>query len=750
MFTKLFGFNKLLATVSIVAIALLSQTARADTVSTGFENLNTGTISIGTSPITATFAGGNAQTVGIGAYYHSGLYSWHVSGGVTATVTFETPASVVNLWVRDTPGGAGEVRAVDTIGATVMSLTITNAFQNFVVTRGAGETLIARIEYENTGSSDIVMDDFSFTADEPSGGPLDNPIAATIQLGPIEIDLQSTVAGLAAAVWATNSPNDTTTLYVVDQQGQVVAVDLATGNQSVYLDVSASLVPLGAFGVNTFDERGLLGLAFHPNFAANGLLYTYTSQPLSGAADFSTMPGGTLANHQAVITEWTDPDPADPGIPVTPASAREILRVDEPQFNHNGGALVFDSNGLLYIAFGDGGGADDVDGQPFVGGVPMTGHGTGNGQNPANPLGAILRIDPLGNNSANGRYGIPPGNPFMGVVGHLEEIFAYGFRNPYRMSIDSATGELWVGDVGQNDIEEINVVTAGDNFGWNHKEGSFFFDPNGNLEGFVTGDDPGVPAGLVDPVAEYDHDDGIAIIGGFVYRGNRHPDLQGRYVFGDFSAGGGAAGRLFYLDAGNTILELSILGRADLGESLLGIGVDGSGELYVLSNTTGTPFGSTGTAYFMQATPGSIALGSATASVNENAGNATITVQRTGGFTGAASVDYATSNGSATDGSDYTAASGTLSWMDAEAGPKSFTVAITEETVIDGNETFIVTLSNATGAALGATAVQTVTIVNNDQQPPRKKSSGGAISWPVLLLLLLAAEVLRRRSRKQH
>jgi len=748
MLSSIFCPKKHLSILMFAAIVALSQPARGDTVSTSFEGLSGGTISIGTSPITATFTEGNAQTVGVGAYYHSGIFSWHINAGTTAVVTFETAASAVDLWVRDTPGGAGEVRAIDSGGATVASLTITGSFQNFVVTRGAGETLIASVEYQNTGSADIVMDDFSFTADEPTGGPLDNPIVATIPLGPIEIDLQSTAGGLAAPVWATNSPNDTSTLYVVDQQGQVVAVDIATGNSSVYLDASALLVPLGAFGPDTFDERGLLGLAFHPDFANNGLLYTYTSQALSGAADYSTMPAGMLANHQSVLTEWNDPDPGNPAVPVNLASARELLRVDEPQFNHNAGALVFDSNSLLYIAYGDGGGADDVDGQDFVG-APIIGHGTGNGQDPSNPLGAILRIDPLGNNSTNGDYGIPPGNPFVGVAGHLEEIFAHGFRNPYRMSIDPTTGELWVADVGQNDIEEINIVTAGDNFGWNLKEGSFFFDPNGNADGFVTDDDPGVPAGLIDPVAEYDHDDGIAIIGGFVYRGNRHPGLQGRYVFGDFGAFGGSGGRLFHLDAANSIQEIGILGRAGLGESLSGIGVDGSGEIYILSNTTGTPFGATGTAYLMASTPGIVAFDDDTATVSENAGTITVSVTRTVGLAGAVSVDYATADGSATAGSDYTATNGTLNWMDGESAAKVFTVAITDETDIDGNENFSVTLSNVVGAVLGADSTQTITISNDDQAappPPRRNRGGGSLTWPVLLLL--SGTVLWRRSRR--
>ena len=725
MFNKFFRPGSFISALAIIAIGALSQPAQGDTVSTSFENVGAGNFSIGASPITATFTNGNAQTVGTPAYYHSGIYSWHIGPGVTATITFETPASVVDLWVRDTPGGAGEVRAIDTDGATVASMTITGSFQNFVVVRGMGDTLIESVEYQNTGASDIVMDDFSFTADEPIGGPLDDPIPATIPLGTIEIDVQSTVGGLASPVSATNSPNDMATLYVVDQPGQIIAVDLATGNSSVYLDVSALLVPLGAFGPDSFDERGLLGLAFHPDFANNGLLYTYTSQPLAGAADYSTMPGGTLADHQSVITEWNDPDPGNTAVPVDPTSARELLRVDEPQFNHNAGALAFDSNSLLYIAFGDGGGADDVDGQDFIG-TPIAGHGTGNGQDPSNPLGAILRIDPTGNNSPNGNYGIPAGNPFIGVGGHLEEIFAYGFRNPFRISVDPTTGNLWVADVGQNDIEEINVVTAGDNFGWNLKEGSFFFDPNGNADGFVTAVDPGVPAGLVDPVAEYDHDEGIAIIGGFVYRGNRHPDLQGRYVFGDFGEFGGSGGRLFYLNGADAIQEMGILGRAELGESLLAFGIDGSGEIYVLSNTTGTPFGVTGTVYFMESTPGSVAFDTANVSVSESIGTVTVTVERTGGLAGAASVDYATANGTATSGSDYTATNGTLNWLDAETASKTFAVAITDETTVDTNENFTVNLSNATGAALGAVVTKTITINNNDQAPPPPPSGGGS------------------------
>jgi hypothetical protein len=270
------------------------------------------------------------------------------------------------------------------------------------------------------------------------------------------------------------------------------------------------------------------------------------------------------------------PDPADPGAVVDPTSARELMRIDQPRFNHNAGALAFGPDGHLYVALGDGGGADDPD---------------GNGQDPGTPLGALLRIDPQGASSGNGRYGIPPDNPFVGQAGALGEVFAYGFRNPFRFSFDRATGELWVGDVGQNAIEEVDRVLPGGNYGWNAKEGSFLFDPNGGGPGFVTVQQP--IAGLIDPVAEYDHDEGTAVIGGFVHRGAGMPSLAGRYLFGDSFHGPSGGGRLLYLDDG-VVREPLLEGRAGLGLVLLGFGEDAAGELYALGNQTGTPFGTTG------------------------------------------------------------------------------------------------------------------------------------------------------------
>lgn len=285
-----------------------------------------------------------------------------------------------------------------------------------------------------------------------------------------------------------------------------------------------------------------------------------------------------------MIAEWrvdnTNPNIADLG------SRRELLRIDNPQFNHNGGMLAFGHDRNLYIALGDGGMAND----------DAPGHGVdGNGQNPTNVLGSILAIDVDGNNSSNGQYGIPTGAPFANPGadpnGDIpDEIFAFGFRNPFRISVDSLTGEIVAADVGQNNIEEIDLVTAGGNYGWRLKEGSFAFD---FTNGSVSTDLTGLPTDLIDPVAEYDHDEGISIIGGFVYRGSALPELFGKYVFGDFSTGFfSPSGRLFYADLDTGLIQEFILGLGDRTLDLFvkGFGEDEFGELYLLAGTNLGPF----------------------------------------------------------------------------------------------------------------------------------------------------------------
>jgi glucose/arabinose dehydrogenase/plastocyanin len=420
-----------------------------------------------------------------------------------------------------------------------------------------------------------------------------DPIPSTIPVGSRRLRLQPLATGLTAPNWGTPAPGDAARLFVTDQTGTLWAINTTTGDRSVFLDVSARLVPLGVFGPGTFDERGLLGVAFHPDYTANGLLYTFSSEPVNGPADFTTLPPNATPNCQSVVAEWNVPNPADPNSVVDPNSRRELLRVDKPQFNHNGGGMEFGPDGKLYISFGDGGGADDRDGQPFIG-TPIIGHScSGNGQNKDVILGKMIRIDPLGNNSANGHYGIPADNPFVGQSG-LDEIWAYGLRNPWRFSFDSGTGQLYCADVGQNDVEEIDIITAGANCGWRAKEGSFYFVFNGDQAGYVTDQPLDVPTGLTDPIAEYDHDEGLAIIGGYVYRGSKYPELTGTYVTGDFARTFSNDGRLFYLDTGNVLKEFHLQGQTALGLSLLGFGQDAAGETYVLASGTGTPFGTTG------------------------------------------------------------------------------------------------------------------------------------------------------------
>ena len=424
------------------------------------------------------------------------------------------------------------------------------------------------------------------------------PIAERIAPSPVAVNVEVVASGLVAPVALVPDPAGTNRLYIVDQAGLVRVIEQGQLLPEPLLDVQSLLVQplgfLGSFDVNDFDERGFLGLAFHPDFddpARPGYrrLYTYTSEPVQGPADFTLdLPPDVTMNHQSVIREWQQD-----GVSVSAiaGSSRVVLRIDEPQFNHNAGHLAFGPDGYLYIALGDGGGANDT----------SPGHGaTGNGQNIQTAHGSILRIDPLDPAQtpasldpagANGAYRVPLDNPFVGIDG-VDEIYAYGLRNPYRFSFDAHSGSLIVADVGQRLVEEINIVNKGGNYGWNLKEGSFKFDPAGVELGLPL-DDPA----LIDPVAEYDHDDGISVIGGHTYYGSEIPELWGRYVFGDFSrAFRTPEGRLFVADLFTGQIEELLIGAAGspLGLFVKGIGQDRAGEVYVLGSTALGPYGDTG------------------------------------------------------------------------------------------------------------------------------------------------------------
>jgi glucose/arabinose dehydrogenase len=404
-----------------------------------------------------------------------------------------------------------------------------------------------------------------------------------------DLDVDLIAEGLTAPVALMEPPDASNRLFVVDQTGRIRIIDATGTLQSApFLDLTSAIVQLNP----DFDERGLLGLAFHPQYATNGRFYVYYSSPVRAGtpADY---------NHTAVISEFRvsagDANRADI------ASERVLLQIPEPQFNHNGGTLAFGPDGFLYISLGDGGGGDD-NGMGHVADWYGANDG-GNGQDvEANLLGSILRIDV---NSGN-PYGIPADNPFVGEDG-LDEIYAYGFRNPYRMSFDAGgTGMLLVGDAGQELFEEVSVVTNGGNYGWNVKEGTHCFNTNDPETPRASCPDVGeFGEPLIDPVIEYDNAKdgsgvGIVVVGGYVYRGSDVPDLAGRYIFGDYSTSFDAAGGQVFAatvsGSGPWSFEELRFGSTDsrLNAYVLGFGQDNEGEVYVLTSETGTPSGTTG------------------------------------------------------------------------------------------------------------------------------------------------------------
>jgi glucose/arabinose dehydrogenase len=460
------------------------------------------------------------------------------------------------------------------------------------------------------------------TLAHPPWEPYDDTRFAPIERFGPSVGVEVVATGITSPLKGVTAPGQPNRLYVVDQVGVLWAIDLSTNTKSVFLNVGPTglnrLVTLGVCGPFTFDERGLLGVAFHPNYQQNGRLYTYTSEPTAGSATLPTFIPGT-PDHQNVIAEWTVPNPGNPASVVNPASRRELIRVSWPQFNHDGGDLAFGPDGKLYISMGDGGSADDADGQNFTLArpqfpqmpdcsleAPAIGHQMdGNAQKLNVPLGKVLRIDVNPPFTPGKQYRVPDDNPFVNTAGALGEIWAFGFRNPYRFAFDRQSGRLFLGDVGQNDIEEVDIVVRGGNYGWNFKEGTLFFHINGNDVGTASRDpDPArmIPRGLIDPIAQYDtHHEGHSVVGGFVYDGHGIPTLRGKYVFGDFSLlfkfprGPHDYGRLFIIDAGGgkglrKISQLHVLPGGQVSLAVLGWGQDARGEIYVLGNVSGVPF----------------------------------------------------------------------------------------------------------------------------------------------------------------
>jgi len=286
-------------------------------------------------------------------------------------------------------------------------------------------------------------------------------------------------------VLALQAPDDDSAWYIVEKTGRVLRVsnDAGTAPATVFVDISDR--------VNADpNEAGLLGMAFHPGYSDNGQVY------LSYTANGSTL-SSVISRFRRNAGEAS----------VNPASEEILLQVNQPYSNHNGGHIAFGPDGFLYIGLGDGG----------SGGDPQ-----GNGQNTQTLLGALLRIDV----NSGSPYSIPATNPFANGAQGRPEIYAWGLRNPWRWSFDRADGKLWVADVGQNSWEEVDLITAPGNFGWNVKEGSHCYQS-------TQCDNPS----YIDPVVEYSHDQGCSITGGYVYRGSAISSLQGTYLYSDFCSG---------------------------------------------------------------------------------------------------------------------------------------------------------------------------------------------------------------------
>lgn len=349
-----------------------------------------------------------------------------------------------------------------------------------------------------------------------------------------DITLERAYPGLTFSqpVALVHPPGDDSRWFVLEKAGRLYM--FANNASAATATLSADL----AARVDAAGEGGLLGMAFHPSFSGSGDVFlSYTSPDpsvpfVSRISRFTMNMGGIIDTTAESV----------------------VLSVDQPFTNHNGGHIAFGPDGFLYIGMGDGGGGGDPG---------------GNGQDTTTLLGAMLRID-VDNKDPGLEYAVPIDNPFFGSGTDAGEIFAWGFRNPWRWSFDRGSGDLWLGDVGQGSWEEVDLVVSGGNYGWNVEEGNHCYPP-----GSVCDD-----AGLTDPVAEYDHSEGRSITGGYVYRGTALADRQGTYFFGDY-----VNGRLWGIDTSLSQPDVVLL--EETGLNIASFAEDSDGELYLIDFSGG-------------------------------------------------------------------------------------------------------------------------------------------------------------------
>ena len=325
-----------------------------------------------------------------------------------------------------------------------------------------------------------------------------SPVSPAFNPNNITISLRTIASGFSSPLLVTNAGDGSNRLFVIEQGGRIKIIKNGSVLATPFLDIHK--------GISSGGERGLLGLAFHPNFKSNHKLYV----------NFTNSSGDTAINEYRVTANANR---------VSTTTARRILTIDQPYANHNGGNLAFGPDGYLYIGMGDGGSAGDPGNRA---------------QNVNSLLGKILRIN-INGTSGSRQYRIPSSNPYVGRTGR-DEIWARGLRNPWRWSFDRSTGNLWIGDVGQNRYEEIDRSTKGSrgagwgvNYGWHVMEGRHCYVPASGCN----------KTGKTLPIVEYTHTYGCSVTGGFVYRGSAYPMLRGGYFFGDF-----CSGRIWTISAG--------------------------------------------------------------------------------------------------------------------------------------------------------------------------------------------------------
>jgi glucose/arabinose dehydrogenase len=357
---------------------------------------------------------------------------------------------------------------------------------------------------------------------------------AQAQTPDVKLQLVTDQLTLPTAFASTKSlPN---TLFICEQEGRIRIIQGGKLIATPFLDITSEVLKKQGY-----DERGLLGLAFHPDYAKNGKFYVYISVKSDGQKG---------VDHHTEVREYavskSNPQLADKD------AMRKVLAFDQPESNHNGGDLKFGADGFLYISSGDGGGGGDKHGDH------------GNGQSLNTWLGKILRID-----VNKTPYAIPADNPFKDTPNAKPEIYAYGLRNPWRFSFDRKTNQLFAGEVGQNKFEEVDIITKGGNYGWRSIEGLHSFNE----------DDP-KPVKPISPILEYPHTEGLSITGGFVYRGKAMPGLNGKYIFGDMM------GPVWVLSpaADNTWKREKLAISKDPGYwHIYSFGEDVAGEIYMLT-----------------------------------------------------------------------------------------------------------------------------------------------------------------------